>query len=468
MGVITKNVWDYDEDQPGGILMTAKPDPQAYGLSITVPDDAAKNALNPLDFLESTMLIVESTKTLWGQVDGAFVRIGGSSPTPNDHPPAYIGPRTDNTIDAKFGHVARGTTGEGYLARNDGNLFISPAWGGYVGLYDVSSGDFGRLQYTYSRLNSIGLGQHPSHGGQWDGIWSEYTRNNVYGSDYILLKNRASGQLLLNSQNAAMEMRINNAGRMTIDGSQTWVAGNFTANQGTASFNVCNANSMYAAGDISTSKHYYQQGGDPATGWNDAHYVVAGAGYNGARVGLNYGGAAMQMRCGQWKGEAMEFIAGDASVYRWIYASAFQVDSTIKSKKDVRSITVQTDRPKVEHDQWLDTVPDLDIMSLRPVAFRPAHVAQAVDPDTLEFVPQTQPVQLHQDTRERLGLIAEEVATVIPSAVGHNMDGTAGGIDYAQVTVALLGHVQQLTATIETLKYRIAELENANERSVNQ
>ena len=54
--------------------------------------------------------------------------------------------------------------------------------------------------------------------------------------------------------------------------------------------------------------------------------------------------------------------------------------------------------------------------------------------------------------RERLGLIAEQVESVLPSAVDHNADGEVLGIDYAQVTVALLDHVQQLTKRIEMLE----------------
>jgi hypothetical protein len=61
--------------------------------------------------------------------------------------------------------------------------------------------------------------------------------------------------------------------------------------------------------------------------------------------------------------------------------------------------------------------------------------------------------------RERLGLIAEDVEHVVPSAVSHAPGGEAAGIDYAQITVALLDHVQELTRTVETLRYRITELE---------
>ena len=60
----------------------------------------------------------------------------------------------------------------------------------------------------------------------------------------------------------------------------------------------------------------------------------------------------------------------------------------------------------------------------------------------------------------RFVIIAEEVETVIPSAVMHNSHGDTMAIDYAQVTVALLDHVQRLTDEVATLRYRITELEN--------
>ena len=61
--------------------------------------------------------------------------------------------------------------------------------------------------------------------------------------------------------------------------------------------------------------------------------------------------------------------------------------------------------------------------------------------------------------RERLGLVAEDVETVIPSAVSHGAEGNVVGIDYAQVTVALLAHVQRMTEEMATMRYRITELE---------
>jgi hypothetical protein len=138
-------------------------------------------------------------------------------------------------------------------------------------------------------------------------------------------------------------------------------------------------------------------------------------------------------------------------------ASAFNVASTLAIKQDVRTLRPERDRADVRHPWDVSEAPPPDIMALRPVAFRPR--ADLISMATDTGLPRTGVIG-HEERRERIGLIAEEVQHVLPTAVNHNVDGDALGIDYAQVTVALLDHVQQLTATVETLRYRITELEN--------
>jgi hypothetical protein len=58
-----------------------------------------------------------------------------------------------------------------------------------------------------------------------------------------------------------------------------------------------------------------------------------------------------------------------------------------------------------------------------------------------------------------IGLVAEEAVDVIPQAVGLDDDGAPLSIDYAQVTVALLKHVQALTARVEALEAAAPESE---------
>lgn len=450
MAVITRTVWDYNAATPDGIDISTEPDPNAYGLTIvtSTPPNAA-------DFYEGTCWINPTTKAESIKIGTAWVLKAAGVP-----PPAYAGPRSDAPTDAFFGRtdVAHGNLGIGMRSPNliyvnipgNGNFQVNPI--GYSTQLQVVAGKVGLYPWWF--------GNHPTHGAP--GIWT----NDVDGTaGYSLLK--YGNSLLLNGIDMT-ELRVNNATKLQchtngyiylsshlqMNSGQQIMAGIITAN-------TVNSQGVAAAVDVSAQGRFWQQGdASHGPGWNQAHYVVSGAGYYGARVALNYGGAAMQMRVGQWKGEAMEFVASDSSVYRWIYASAFQVESTITAKKDVRSVFIMPgERTRVEYDPFLDEVPDIDVMALRPVAFRPKIAPPAWDPETETFIEQTHPVWRLQDRRERIGLIAEEVQHVIPSAVGHNEDGSAGGIDYAQVTVALLGHVQQLTATIETLKYRITELE---------
>ena len=103
-------------------------------------------------------------------------------------------------------------------------------------------------------------------------------------------------------------------------------------------------------------------------------------------------------------------------------------------------------------------------MALRPVAFRPkAPASHPVKNEQGEWEGgEDWPLDSwwgHEGHRERLGLVAEDVETVIPSAVSHGAEGNVVGIDYAQVTVALLAHVQRMTEEMATMRYRIAELE---------
>lgn len=55
---------------------------------------------------------------------------------------------------------------------------------------------------------------------------------------------------------------------------------------------------------------------------------------------------------------------------------------------------------------------------------------------------------------EEPGLIAEEVAKILPNVVKYNDDETADGITYTKLTAYLIEAVKELTAEVETLKGR--------------
>jgi hypothetical protein len=182
---------------------------------------------------------------------------------------------------------------------------------------------------------------------------------------------------------------------------------------------------------------------------------------------------APQLRANTAYGDHLEVINNPGSAYANIRAAAFPVASSLAFKEDVRPIRIR-DLPPALNDKWDDKVGTLDIMALRPVAFRPKVGALEILPtdkdkpidgaDSTTWFNKERDHSTwlgHQGHRERLGLIAEEVENVLPSAVDHYEDGTHGAIDYAQIVVAMLDHVQRLTDEVSTLRYRISELENA-------
>jgi len=64
----------------------------------------------------------------------------------------------------------------------------------------------------------------------------------------------------------------------------------------------------------------------------------------------------------------------------------------------------------------------------------------------------------HEDNPHDLGFIAEEVDQVIPEIVGHDKDGTPNSVDYSRVSAVLVKSVQELNATVQTVKTENAEL----------
>jgi len=62
--------------------------------------------------------------------------------------------------------------------------------------------------------------------------------------------------------------------------------------------------------------------------------------------------------------------------------------------------------------------------------------------------------RLDGSATEEPGLIAEEVAKILPNVVKYNDDETADGITYTKLTAYLIEAVKELTAEVETLKGR--------------
>jgi hypothetical protein len=195
--------------------------------------------------------------------------------------------------------------------------------------------------------------------------------------------------------------------------------------------------------------------------WSSGHFLAYPTSSSNAqaRLTLHSPGSAPQLACAGVDGERVKCVNGVITGYVPILASAFTVSSSITMKREVRPLREHV-APIVVRDPRDDIVAVPDVMSLRPVVFRPKVPMLRIAPldgddeyttERYQMVPQDG-ILGHEGTRERLGLIAEQVESVLPSAVDHNADGEVLGIDYAQVTVALLDHVQQLTKRIEMLE----------------
>jgi hypothetical protein len=153
-------------------------------------------------------------------------------------------------------------------------------------------------------------------------------------------------------------------------------------------------------------------------------------------------------------------------------AYAFVVQSTMTMKHDIRSLSPDME-PRPAYVPWnQDVIDQANIMALRPAVYRRNDLPQIVvprsgydrvaaeDDDSWEIIESTNPVMQVDYKREQLGLIAEEVAMVLPTAVQFDCNtGNPAGINYVPIIVAMLDHVQRLTRHVETLQYRITELE---------
>ena len=200
----------------------------------------------------------------------------------------------------------------------------------------------------------------------------------------------------------------------------------------------------------------------PSYSWGDAGILIYETATNNqaAGIALHSPNVAPQLRAQGVLGSKIGCVNESMTGFVPLQASAFEVNSTITAKRDVRSVRGYEPIVGVQ-DPAADVVPPIDVMALRPVAFRPKVGALRIEPVEGEsYTPNPATHRIvdevgilgHEGRRERLGLVAEEVERVLPSAVTHDMFGNCVGIDYAQVAVALLDHIQQLTRRIEILE----------------
>ena len=387
---------------------------------------------------------------LYAKVDGVWVPVGTDPPSPNDHPPAYIGPRKDAPTDqALFGYDAHG--GDiGFSVSPAGTMQVIAGNAQSSAFYEAQGPNEAPTSYTLLarvyrvpnggafEVGGMKMGRHPNLGNATASIWQAGNESNTA---YHLLLNSVDGSATLNG--ATVTIRQAGADRMNFWGTHTEFV-NLPVRLANTTVRTVNL----GIGD-----------GEPTNGaYSQAHLYVSST-TTQARIGLRGGNYSNQIRCHSGDTGSVAAVNTDNTGFVAFKGLAYINASSATIKRKIRTLRPQRERIVVRRDPWSDTVEPPDIMALRPVVYRPKVAATMLDDDGNSITAPLDTVIGKEGHRERLGLIAEDVQYVIPSAVAHAPDGAAGGVMYDQITVALLDHVQRLTQTVETLQYRIAELE---------
>ena len=397
--------------------------------------------------------------------------------------PAQMGARgAPYAGDARFGH-ALGNNIHGFIAQQGGNMQVSTIPGG--GLYVASdgSGTYGFIKANDHYLSPWWIGISPAHGIPAITLWganhsSGYTILGGYGNTYI---NTNTG--------GGIAFRIGNAEKIWLTSTTCTIYPNISCNAISCSTISSNGHAINAnggpiygggldlgtggitAGNIYIGGHQLSCGvvaagsqivcpqhwadANPGGAWYQAQVVAYNSpgGQSGARLAM-YGSYGAQWRLNYELGAVI--AAMDINNGGTVQILAYNVGlvSALAIKKDVRSLRPGRERIFIHRDPVSDVVEQPNIMALRPTVYRPRQVMQRDGEDEPADTPLGREAR-----RERMGLIADEVQHVIPSAVMHDYQGEVVAIYYDQITVALLDHVQELTRTVETLQYRIIELE---------
>lgn len=346
--------------------------------------------------------------------------------------PAYVGPRLANPTDAWFG-MGNGSVDIGYGVRSN-LVFASIPTGSTFGVYHPTAGLLAQVDTKGVLSQGLRFGNSPPHGSTWKSIWMD---GYEAAGDYGLLF--APNSTMINSGVAgSVSIRTGNTDRAVIN------SGSFSVNP------PLNVNHIIKS-EVNI---------DGSGSWANANVIARGMGGQG-RIAVHAPGFAPQLRVYNMEGSIIICVSLDNTQYMPMGGSAFATMSSRKIKRAIRSLRPMPERVINRQPIDADEVAQPNIMDLRPAVFRPnvERITRLGGEDGTEIIDETNPVFVREGLRERLGLIAEEVAEVIPSAVLHRADESALGIDYAQITVALLDHVQQLTDTVTALTNRISELE---------
>jgi hypothetical protein len=430
------------------------------------------------------------TGMLYVKVSGSWVPLGvvgnGGTGGGGSEPPAgagwvmtpgEVGPRADAPTQARFGNVNDASKRVGFFSAATGENLVICEYGQAFSLWDRTADGTSYRGFASFFQGDSRLGQWRFHDSPHTGCAILPTANDAT-TGYTILA--AYGQTYINSPaGGAVNLRVGNTQLVSMN-STTFTCNpalscnaiscasittngyglttgpisstSINTNGNNISCRAVTATAQCSAPQFSVSTA--NQGGN----WSYAHFTAYnGVGdYNGARIGFYASGAASQWWLAYPNGGSLVAMNDQNNATVGVVAAGFYTGSALATKKDVRSLRPEREHIFVHRDPVSDVVKPPDIMALRPVAFRP-RVLMHLDGE--DYPADT--VLGRETRRERLGLVADEVQHVVPSAVIHNTDNEVVAIDYAQITVALLDHVQELTRTVETLRYRIAELEGA-------
>lgn len=444
---------------------------------------------------------------------------------------------------ARFGHAGLADNLSGYLAQPDGVLEINVPAGKYAFIQDQGGPQLAQFAAGKANIAGMGIGASPPHGSNYTSLWRNGDENpGNYGlllaSDGTYLNAPTNGSMYFRRGNSDImtigtDNKVVTAGVVSATGGNTnignhsvyfpsygggWYMGDSTwlrsmSDKGTwlgSGWYGCDGGITIGRGgvidgtyklDVNGNGHvwgvlyssgtFYSENQVQSRftktddlGWYTAQ-MVAWGNYGGGdtghqtRISMHSPGSAPQIRVIGGFGELFMFVNGGASANVNCQANQFINTSTIRAKREVRSLHPDRDFFPIEPlDPDSDTIEEPpDIMALNVVTYRPKIGSLEIvptdpsgdydtvsdDPTTFEYVSR-QGYMGDQSRREVLGLIAEEVQYIIPSAVFHGPDREPEGIFYDQVTVALLDHVQRLTNEVATLRYRITELERENDK----
>jgi hypothetical protein len=75
MGVITKPQWETDASEPGGVRLVTVPDPDRYGLAVSIENVSELTTTDWSVFYNGTLVIDETNNVLYRVRNGALAAL---------------------------------------------------------------------------------------------------------------------------------------------------------------------------------------------------------------------------------------------------------------------------------------------------------------------------------------------------------------------------------------------------------